>query len=295
MKDEVLEAKQMAIGEDMSTHLRIVREKCSNAALQIRLAVLKMALSAGSVGAHLGGALSMSEILSVLYCEILRYDSQNPLWDQRDRFILSKGHGSPSLYAALNLAGFIDTAELATFKANGTYLSAHPSMNLQKGIEFSSGSLGQGLSLGVGSAIALKRKSNDVSRVFVVLGDGELNEGSVWEAAMSAFHFRLSNLVAIVDKNGLQQDGMTTRVMDMGDLAGKWESFGWTVIQVDGHDVLALYEALQSRNDGPLAIIAHTVKGKGVSFMERNRAWHHSRLTQLQFDQAIAELAPAQI
>ena len=271
-----------------------IRDKGFAIALQIRRSVLQMSMAAGSVGAHLGGSLSMTEILAVLYFGVMRYDVQNPQWEQRDRFILSKGHGSPSFYAVLSLAGFIDEQDLATFKSDGDYLSAHPSMNVKKGIEFSSGSLGQGLSLGVGSALALKRKTNDVARVFVLLGDGELNEGSVWEAAMSAAHFRLSNLVAIVDKNGLQQDGMTKQVMDTGDLAAKWKSFGWTVREVDGHDLTALYDTLQSSADGPLAIIAHTIKGKGVSFMENNRAWHHSRLTQTQFDQAIAELAAAE-
>ena len=270
------------------------RDKFSANALKIRRSVLQMALAAGSVGAHLGGALSMTEILSVLYFGVLRYDSKNPLWEERDRFILSKGHGSPSFYAVLSLAGFIDERDLRTFKSNDTYLSAHPSMNLEKGIEFSSGSLGQGLALGVGSALALKHKRNEVPRVFVLLGDGELNEGSVWEAAMSAAHFSLSNLVAIIDKNGIQQDGMTQQVMDMGDLAAKWKSFGWTVREVDGHDVTALHDILQSSLEGPLAIIAHTIKGKGVSFMENNRVWHHSRLTQAQFDQAIAELAQAE-
>jgi transketolase len=268
-----------------------ISDECLAAPVQIRRSVLEMSLAAGSVGAHVGGALSMAEILAVLYFGVMRYDAQNPLWEQRDRFILSKGHGAPSFYAALSLAGFIDKKDLATFKSDDTYLSAHPSKNLKKGIEFSSGSLGHGLSLGVGSALALKRKANDVARVYVLLGDGELNEGSVWEAAMSAAHFGLSNLVAIVDKNGLQQDGMTKQVMDMGDVAAKWKSFGWVVREVDGHDMTALYDSLQSPADGPLAIVAHTVKGKGVSFMENNRVWHHSRLTQAQFDQAIAELA----
>ena len=164
---------------------------------------LRMSLAAGAAGAHLGGGLSMIEIMSALYFAVLRYDARNPLWEQRDRFILSKGHGAPALYAALSLAGFIDEKEFATFKANGTRLTGHPHMDLERGIEFSSGSLGQGLALGVGSALALRRKGNGLSRVFVLVGDGEINEGSIWEAAMSAAHFELSNLVAIVDNNGL--------------------------------------------------------------------------------------------
>jgi transketolase len=231
----------------------------------------------------------MMEIMSVLYFAVLRYDVQNPRWEHRDRFILSKGHGALAYYGALCIAGFIDEKDLATFKSNDTYLTGHPHMDLKRGIEFSTGSLGQGLSLGVGSALALRSRSNELSRVFVLVGDGEINEGSVWEAAMSAAHFKLSNLVVIVDKNGLQYDGITQDVLDMGDLAGKWESFGWMALTVDGHDVAALLDALQTPHDRPLAIIARTVKGKGVSFMENNRAWHHCRLNQAEFDRAMAE------
>jgi transketolase len=255
----------------------------------MRRYALQMSLAAGPAGAHLGGGLSMMEITAVLYFGVLRYDVQNPQWEQRDRFILSKGHGALAFYAALILAGFIDERDLATFKSNDTCLTGHPHMDLKHGIEFSSGSLGQGLSLGVGSALALRRRANETSRVFVLVGDGEINEGSVWEAAMSATHFNLSNLVVIVDNNGLQYDGITQDVMNMGDLAAKWESFGWMTLKVDGHDVAALLGALQTPHDKPLAIIARTVKGKGVSFMEHNRVWHHCRLTKAQFDQAMAE------
>lgn len=167
-------------------------------------------------------------------------------------------------------------------------------MDLDKGIEFSSGSLGQGLSLGVGSALALRMRANDTSRVFVLVGDGEINEGSIWEAAMSAAHFKLSRLTVIVDKNGLQYDGSTQVVMDMGDLTVKWESFGWMTRSLDGHDVAALLDALQMPHDKPLAVIAHTVKGKGISFMENNRLWHHKRLTQAHFEQAMSELTIAE-
>jgi transketolase len=273
-------------------------DRCRAAARQIRRYTLEMSLVAGPLGAHAGGALSMVEILSVLYlAPVLRYDVQNPLWEQRDRFILSKGHGAPSFYGVLCLAGYIEEKELSTFKASVTRLYGHPAMDPSRGIEFSSGSLGQGLSQGVGSALALRFRGNDVSRVFVLLGDGECNEGSVWEAAMSAAHYKLSNLVAIVDKNGMQYDGFTGPVMDMGDVPAKWRSFGWTVREVDGHDVNAVHDALSTPNSsgGPLAIIAHTVRGKGVSFMENARAWHHSRLTQAMFDQAMAEQdAPAE-
>jgi transketolase len=272
--------------------------RCRAAARQIRRYTMQMSLVAGPHGAHAGGALSMVEILSVLYLDVLRYDVKNPRWEQRDRFILSKGHGAPSLYAALCLAGFLEEKELSTFKANETRLYGHPSIDLSIGIEFSSGSLGQGLSLGVGTALALKLRGNDSSRVFVVLGDGECNEGSVWEAAMSAAHFGLPNLVAIVDRNGMQYDGFTEPVMNTGDLAAKWRSFGWIVREVDGHDVTALHDALTSPTGGPaaapLAIIARTIRGKGVSFMENARVWHHSRLTQAMYDQAMAELDASQ-
>ena len=263
--------------------------QCREAASRMRRDALVMALAAGATGAHLGGGLSMIEIMAVLYLGVMHCDPHNPFWEDRDRFILSKGHGVLAYYTALNRAGFVSDQELTTFKANDTFLYGHPSMNLSKGIEFSSGSLGLGLSLGVGSALALNRKGNTTSRIFVLMGDGECNEGSVWEAAASAAHFGLRNLVAIIDKNGLQYDGNTCSVLSMECLSTKWESFGWSVLKVDGHDVGELYDALSTRSDNPLAIIAHTVKGKGVSFMENNPAWHHARLTQSQFEQAMAE------
>ena len=263
--------------------------QCREAAGRMRRDALSMSLAAGTTGAHLGGGLSMIEIMAVLYLGVMRCDPHNPLWEERDRFILSKGHGVLAYYTALNRAGFVSDQELTTFKSNDTFLYGHPSMNLEKGIEFSSGSLGLGLSLGVGSALALNRKGNATSRIFVLMGDGECNEGSVWEAAASAAHFGLPNLVAIVDKNGLQYDGNTCSVLSMECLSAKWESFGWSVIKVDGHDVAEIYDALSTRSDKPLAVIANTVKGKGVSFMENNPAWHHARLTQSQFDQAMAE------
>jgi transketolase len=266
-----------------------VTHRCLTAARQMRIYALEMSLAAGPVGAHLGGGLSMIEIIAALYFGALSYHVENPRWELRDRFILSKGHGALAYYAALSLAGFFDKKYLATFKSNDTFLTGHPHMDLERGIEFSSGSLGQGLSLGVGTALALRSRANQTSRVYVLVGDGEINEGSIWEAAMSAAHFKLSNLTLIVDKNELQYDGGTREVLDMGNLAAKWKSFGWTALTVDGHDLSALLGALQTSHDKPLAIIANTVKGKGVSFMENNRAWHHCRLTQAQFDQAMAE------
>ena len=239
--------------------------RCQSAAEQMRKDALRMALVAGD--AHLGGGLSLIEIMAVLYLGVMRYDLANPNMETRDRLIFSKGNGVLALYTAMNQAGFVSNEDLLTFKSNHTYLYGHPSMNQEKGIEFSSGSLGQGLSLGVGCALAMKRKQNESSRVFVVLGDGECDEGSIWEAAASASHFGLSNIVAIIDKNGLQYDGKTEDVLSMESLTKKWESFGWSTIDVDGHNVSALYDVLSVSSDKPLVVIAHTVKGKGVSFM----------------------------
>lgn len=262
---------------------------CKHAAVNMRKTALQMALQVGSTGSHLGGGLSMIELMATLYMGVMQYDVQHPENESRDRFILSKGHGVLALYTALNQAGFIPDEDLATFKQNETYLYGHPSMDMQHGIEFSSGSLGQGLSLGVGCCLGMKRKSNTQSRVYVLLGDGECDEGSVWEAAASASHFGLNQLVAIVDKNGLQYDGKTEEILSMDNMAAKWREFGWDVIEIDGHNVESCYNALSHRSDKPVAVIAHTIKGKGVSFMENNPLWHNSRLSQKQYEQAMAE------
>lgn len=262
-------------------------------AIKSRIQLLELAFKSDGPS-HLGGGLSMVEIFTVLYGSVLKYDTQNPEWENRDRFILSKGHGVLPYFVALHNAGFISQEELYTYKKNESDLISHPVMNLRLGIESSNGSLGHGLSMAVGISLALKRKNNFTSRVFVVLGDGECNEGSVWEASMSAAHFKLDNLVAIVDYNKIQSDGNSDTIMNIGVLEKKWESFGWEVISLDGHDINALKDAFNNTASGssakPRVIIAHTVKGKGVSFMENNNAWHHNRLTQMSFEQAIAEL-----
>ena len=234
----------------------------------------------------------MVEIFTVLYGSILKYDPKNPEWENRDRFILSKGHGVLPFFIALHNAGFLTQEELFTYKKNESHLISHPVMNLKLGMESSNGSLGHGLSMAVGISLALKKKGNNGSRVFVVMGDGECNEGSVWEAGMSAAHFELDNLVAIIDYNKLQSDGNSESVMHIGVLEKKWESFGWDVISLDGHDIVALNDALNYsvNNLKPRVIVAHTTKGKGVSFMENNNVWHHNRLTQTTFDQSISEL-----
>ncbi len=256
----------------------------------IRKQILKMTHASGTTGAHAGGSLSMAEIMAVLYFGILHYDLEEPKAPERDRFILSKGHGAMALYAALNQAGILSDQELDTFKSNATQLGGHPSMNRDKMIEFSSGSLGQGLSLAVGVCLGLKKAKNFEPHVYVLLGDGECDEGSIWEAAMAASHYGLDNLTVIVDQNQLQYDGETKAVMDLGNLKEKWSSFGWETAAVDGHCPQALYEALKQKQEKPFALIANTVKGKGVSFMERNPLWHNNRLSDQQYEQALAEV-----
>ena len=260
---------------------------------EMRRDILRMALAAKREGGHLGGSLSAVEIIAALYGGGMHFDPKCPADETRDRFIFSKGHGVMAQYAAFRQIGLLTEEQILTYKQAGSAVTAHPSLNPDLGMEFASGSLGQGLSQGVGVALALKRKSNLTSRVFVLLGDGECDEGSVWEAAMAAANYKLGNLVAIVDKNGLQYDGDTEKVLALDDLAAKWSAFGWDAVDVDGHDVAKLLEVFSIRGDKPLAVIAHTVKGKGVSFMENVPAWHHSVLTQRQFDEAMAELGAA--
>jgi transketolase len=233
----------------------------------------------------------MVEILATLYSDILRLDPRNPEWEERDRFILSKGHGALSYYSALLLRGFISEEIFATFQSNESDLTTHPVHKMSIGVESSNGSLGQGLSMGVGVAIAGQARSQNY-KVYVMLGDGECNEGSVWEAAMSAANFKLDNLIAIVDKNDFQNDGASATVMEPGDLVKKWNSFGWNAISVDGHDIATISRALTSHdtNGTPKVLIAKTVKGKGFSFMENKAEWHHNRLTKSQYDMAIKEL-----
>ncbi len=271
----------------MRTESIIEIEKAS---LRMRKKAIDMTYRAKNTGAHIGGTLSMIEIMATLYLSIMNYDLGNPYWEERDRFVLSKGHGVMAQYLAMNEAGLISNDELLSFKTNETKLYAHPSMNSVPGIEFSSGSLGQGLSLGVGVSLALKRKNNDRSRVFVLIGDGECDEGTIWEAAASASHFNCNNLIAIIDENMLQYDGMTTEIQDKTMLAKRWESFGWGVVCVDGHSISELIQTLNTKSDKPIAVIARTVKGKGVSFMEDNPLWHNGRLSEKQYNEAIAEL-----
>ena len=249
-----------------------------------------MTYSTGNTGAHLGGSLSMAELLACLYLGNLRYRNEDPNWEERDRVILSKGHAALALYPAMAEAGIIDEKELDTFKMNASRLGGHPSLNGLSGIEFASGSLGQGLSLGVGTCLALKRKGNNASRTFVFLGDGECDEGAVWEAAASAMHYGLNNLVAVVDVNSIQYDGYTNEVMNMSPLKEKWASFGFEVISIDGHNVQEVLDAYNHMSDRPLVILAETVKGKGISFMENNWRYHNASLTKELYEKALQEL-----
>lgn len=259
-------------------------------ARKLRIQILNLAFKSDGPS-HLGGGLSMVEIFAVLYGKILKYDIANPYWEDRDRFILSKGHGVLPFFVALNHAGFISDEDLYTYKKNDSHLISHPVMNMEMGMESSNGSLGHGLSMSVGIGLALKKRLNSRSRIFVVLGDGECNEGSVWEAAMSAAHYKLENIVALVDVNKYQSDGLGDDIMQIGSLEKKWKSFGWDVSVVDGHDVSSLIDVLSvTSKETPRVILANTIKGKGVSFMENNNTWHHNRLTQATFEQAINEL-----
>jgi transketolase len=266
------------------------KQKINDMAKRMRRKILDVSHSC-NVNAHIGGGLSIVDIMATLYGAVLKYDPNNPAWEERDRFILSKGHGVLGFYSALLMAGIISEELFTSFQTNESDLIAHPVMNLPLGIESSNGSLGQGLSMGVGLALAAKRK-NMKHRIYVLLGNGECNEGAVWEAAMAATHFRLDNLIAIVDNNRMQSDGKSITVMDCGDFSQKWESFGWNVCSVDGHNIEELYNDFINNNvaNKPKVVIANTIKGKGISFMENNNEWHHNRLTKTHYEQALQEI-----
>jgi transketolase len=262
-------------------------------ASRIRRRILDIALAITPANVHIAPSLSMTDILAVLYGAVIRVDPKNTRWPDRDRFILSKGHAAVGYYAVLAEAGFLTDEDLQTYAKPESDLTGHPVLCMDKGIEYTTGSLGQGLSVGVGLALAA-RKTNRAYKTYVLLGDGECNEGSVWEAVMVAAHLRLSDLTAIVDVNRMQSDGRSENILDMGSHEEKWHSFGWDVFSVDGHDAAQLLDAFTApaKEPGrPRAIIAKTVKGKGVSFMEHNNEWHHSRITKAQHEAAMVELA----
>jgi transketolase len=250
---------------------------------KIRRLIVETASNCGE-SAHLGGSLSMVELLNVLFGGVLRHRPENPLWEDRDIFILSKGHAVLGYLAVLHAYGYFDERKLATFQSNGSDLIAHPVKKPELGIECSNGSLGQGLSYGLGVAIGMRKRGQNHRRVFVMMGDGECNEGSVWEAAALAAELGVSNLVAIVDENRHRNDGVNTLYASANGavLAEVWRAFGWQVLEVDGHDNAAIEEAYQSAladSIRPSVIVAKTVKGKGIGFMEDNNDWHHNRIS----------------
>ena len=254
--------------------------------------IIEMVYSAQS--GHIGGSLSGCELLTVLYHKIMHHVTEwkdSPDFENRDRFVLSKGHVSPLLYSVMSQVGYFDKEELKTFRLLGTRLQGHPTAFIP-GVEIATGSLGQGLSFACGIAMSLKMDKNP-ARVFVLLGDGEMQEGNIWESLMQAPHRKLDNLTAIIDRNMLQIDGNTEDVMALGNLEDKLKAFGWHVISVDGHDISAIYDAYLEAIDAnkPAVIVAHTVKGKGVSFMENNPGWHGTAPKQPEYEKAIAELS----
>lgn len=270
------------MSQDMSSLEAIANE--------LRRLVLRMVYLAGS--GHVGGALSAADMMAALYFSLLRVDPTRPDWPERDRFVLSKGHSCPVLYAALARRGFFPESDLWTLRKIGSHLQGHPDMRKTPGVDATTGSLGQGFSVAVGMALAAKLDDAPY-RVYVMLGCGEMQEGQVWEAAMCAAHYRLNKLTALVDYNRLQLDGTNQEIMEIAPLADKWRAFGWNTLEIDGHSMTQILEALadaQADHDKPTAIIARTTKGKGVSFMEEQVGWHAGAPSRSQLDQALAEL-----
>ncbi len=259
-------------------------------ARQIRIDSIQMLTEAGS--GHPGGSLSVADLVAALMFDVMKHDPKRPDWEDRDRFVMSKGHCIPAWYSALAQAGYIDRNLLPTLRKLGSPLQGHPDRVLLPCLEASTGSLGQGLSIAVGMALASKMKGN-AFRVFCMLGDGEIQEGQVWEAAMAAAKFKLDTLVAIVDHNGLQIDGFVEQVMPLEPLADKWKAFNWHVISIDGHEfgqILPAFERASDTKGKPTVILAKTIKGKGVSFMENLCDWHGVAPNREQEAQALAEL-----
>ena len=257
---------------------------------KLRRHVITMIATAGS--GHPGGSLSAADIITALYFKVLRHNPQNPQWQDRDRFILSKGHAAPVLYAALAESGYFPAAELTTLRKLDSRLQGHTDRNLTPGVEMSAGSLGQGLSFGIGVALAAKLDHRDY-KTYVLLSDGECDEGQTWEAALSAPHFKLDNLIAIVDCNQIQLSGWTRDIMNLEPFTQKWQAFGWHTIDVDGHDfdqILAAFQEAEKVKGKPIVVIAHTIKGKGVSFMENNVAFHGKSPTPEEAERALKEL-----
>jgi transketolase len=270
----------------METKIKYLKSK----ATEIRKLIVEMLAKAGS--GHPGGSLSSTDIITCLYFDVMRHDPKNPTWPERDRFHLSKGHCCPALYAALTVSGYFPRENLWTLRRLNSMLQGHPDKRVP-GIELASGSLGQGLSIGLGMALSAKLDKKDY-RVYCLMGDGELQEGNIWEAAMAAAHFKADNLCGVVDYNHFQIDGRTEDIMNLEPLLNKWEAFGWHAISCDGHNIKELLEAFRiakTVKQKPTVIITHTVKGKGVSFMEHVVDFHGRAPTEKEREIALKELS----
>ena len=274
----------------LSNKFNLSTAELEEMAKKLRRHVITMIATAGS--GHPGGSLSAADIITALYFKVLRHDPRNPQWSERDRFILSKGHAAPILYAALAEAGYFPVAELATLRKLNSRLQGHADRKFTPGVEMSAGSLGMGLSFAIGVALAARLDSKTY-RTYVLLSDGECEEGQTWEAALSAAHFKLDNLTAIVDCNGIQLSGLTRDIMNLEPFIQKWQAFGWHTIDIDGHDldqILSACQGAEKIKNKPTVIIARTIKGKGVSFMENNVAFHGKAPTREEADRALKEL-----
>jgi transketolase len=283
--------KNSMMREDlMHSHEKKLVRELENKAKVLRRRVIEMIVRAQS--GHPGGSLSAADIMAVLFFHQLRIDSSNPKNPDRDRFILSKGHAAPVLYAALAERGFFEPSWLVTFRQLGSKLQGHPDMTKTPGVEMTTGALGQGLSVALGMALGARILKRNF-RVYVLLGDGEMDEGQVWEAALAAAHYKADNLTAIIDRNGLQLDGPTEKIIALSPLWEKWAALGWHVVEINGHSVEEILESLDTamRVEGkPTVIVAHTVKGKGVSFMENRAEWHGQSPTLEEAELALQEL-----
>ena len=259
-------------------------------ACKVRMGVINATHAAKS--GHPGGSLSAADMFTYLYFKELNVDPANPKWEDRDRFVLSKGHTAPGLYSALAHRGFFPVEDLLTLRHVGSHLQGHPNMNLTPGVDMSTGSLGQGVSVAAGMALAAKHQGK-TNRVYTLLGDGEIQEGQVWEAFMLVNHYKLNNFCAIIDNNGLQIDGKVSDVMSPYPIVDKLAAFGFHVEAIDGHDfdqIEAAFEAAKQYKDGPTAIVMTTTKGKGVSYMENNAGWHGKAPNDAEREQALSEL-----
>lgn len=275
------------MNKDIGMKIKELKQKAQS----IRIDIVKMVTTAGS--GHPGGALSAADLMTALYFDQLKHDPQVPWWEDRDRVVFSKGHACTLLYACLARAGYFPVEDLKTFRELGSLLQGHPARNGLGGVEVAGGSLGQGFSVGVGMALGLRHGGKE-SRTYVLIGDGECDCGQIWEAAMAGAHYKLDNLCAILDYNGLQIDGTNQEVMNLEPLAAKWRDFGWEVIDIDGHDfqqIIDAYEKAKTTKGKPALIFARTVKGKGVSYMENQAGWHGKIPTEEQTQIAFKELA----